>query len=339
MRALVSTVVGGPETLAVGELPDPEPGPGEALLRVRACGVNYPDALTIRDLYQVKYPRPFAPGAEVCGVVERLGPGALGVVVGDLVVASCMTGGMAERIAVPAAACTRVPPGTPPELAAGFMLTYSTAWHALQDRAALRAGETLLVLGAAGGVGAAAVDVGRALGARVVVAASSAERVAFARALGAVDGCVYPASLDGSDAVRALAAQLKALVGPRGADVVLDPVGGACSEAALRAIAREGRFLVVGFVAGIPRVPLNLVLLKACRIVGVDVRMFREETPDRAAANAAGLVAMMADGRLRPPPVEAFPLERAPEAIARLMQRRAIGKLVVTLEREGPVSP
>ncbi len=339
MRALVSTVVGGPETLAIGALPDPEPGPGEVLLRVRACGVNYPDALTIRDLYQVKYPRPFAPGAEVCGVVERLGEGAAGVAVGDLVVASCMTGGMAERIAVPAAACTRVPPGTPPERAAGFMLTYSTAWHALKDRAALRAGETLLVLGAAGGVGAAAVDVGRALGARVVVAASSAERVAFARSLGAVDGCVYPASIDGPQGVRAVAAELKALVGPRGADVVLDPVGGAYSEAALRAIAREGRFLVVGFVAGIPRVPLNLVLLKACRIVGVDVRMFREEAPDRAAANAAELVAMMADGRLRPPAGEVFPLEGAPEAIARLMQRRAIGKLVVILEPAAPVSP
>jgi NADPH2:quinone reductase len=250
-----------------------------------------------------------------------------------------MTGGMAERIAVPAAACTRIPPDTSPELAAGFMLTYSTAWHALVDRAGLRAGETLLVLGAAGGVGAAAVDVGRALGARVVVAASSAERIAFARSLGAADGLVYPASLDGPDAVRALAGEFKRAVGPRGADVVLDPVGGAYSEAALRAVAREGRFLVVGFVAGISRVPLNLVLLKACRIVGVDVRMFREETPDRAAANAAELVAMMADGRLRPPAAEVFPLERAPEAIARLMTRRAIGKLVVTLDRAAPVSP
>ena len=339
MRALVSTVVGGPETLAIGELPEPEPAPGQVLLRVRACGVNYPDALTIRDLYQVKYPRPFAPGAEVCGVVERLGEGAAGVAVGDLVVASCMTGGMAERVAVPAAACTRVPPGTSPIVAAGFMLTYSTAWHALRDRAALRPGETLLVLGAAGGVGAAAVDVGRALGARVVAAASSDERLAFARALGAVDGLAYPAALDGTEAIRALAAGLKARVGPRGADVVLDPVGGAYSEAALRAIAREGRFLVVGFVAGIPRVPLNLVLLKACRIVGVDVRMFREETPGRAAENAAELVAMLADGRLRPPVAETFPLERAPEAILRLMARRAVGKLVVSLEPGAGVSP
>lgn len=332
MRALVSTAPGGPETLVVGELPEPVPAPGEVLLRVLACGVNFPDALTIRDLYQVKYPRPFAPGAEVCGVVEALGEGATGVAAGELVVASCMTGGMAQRLAVPARACTRLPAGTDPVRAAGFMLTYSTAWHALVDRAALRAGETVLVLGAAGGVGSAAVDIGRALGARVVAAASSDERVAFARALGASEGVVYPATVDAADgAVRAVAATLKAAVGPAGADVIVDPVGGALSEAALRVLGREGRFLVTGFVAGIPRVPLNLVLLKSSRIVGVDVRMFREAHPERAAENAARLVAMLADGRLRPPPVEAVPLERGADAIARLTARRAIGKLVVTV--------
>jgi NADPH2:quinone reductase len=332
VRALVSTVPGGPESLAVGTLPDPDPGPGEVLLRVHACGVNFPDALTIRDLYQVRYPRPFAPGAEVCGTVERLGEGAAGLAVGDRVVASCMTGGMAERLAVPARACTRLPPGTDPTRAAGFMLTYATAWHALVDRAAVRAGETVLVLGAAGGVGSAAVDIGRALGTRVIAAASSDERLAFARALGAAEGVVYPRTVEAADgAVRAVAATLKAAIGPGGADVIVDPVGGALSEAALRVLGREGRFLVVGFVAGIPRVPLNLVLLKSSRIVGVDVRMFRDEHPRPAAENAARLVSMLADGTLRPPPVEAVPLERGAEAIARLMERRATGKLVVTV--------
>lgn len=331
MKALLSRVVGGPETLTIEEVPDPIAGPGDLVLRVHACGVNYPDALFIRDLYQVKWPRPFTPGGEVCGTVEQVGPDVTGFAVGDRVVSYCGLGGMAERIRLPAARCVRVPPGTPAETGAGFLLTYATALHGLKDRGALRAGETLLVLGAAGGVGAAAVDLGRALGARVIAAASSEEKLAFARRLGAADGIVYPAAIDDAAAARATAAAFKACVGERGADVILDPVGGPYSECALRAIARDGRHLVVGFTAGIPRVPLNLTLLKACRIVGVDVRLFGEELPREAAANAALLVDMLTDGRLRPAVTEVFPLERAAEAIARMTERRALGKLVVSV--------
>ena len=332
MKALLSRVVGGPETLTIEELPDPVPGPGQVRLRVRACGVNYPDALFIRDLYQVKWPRPFSPGGEVCGVVELLGEGASGLAAGDLVVVRCGIGGMAERLVVPAANCIRIPDDTPVELAAGFLLTYATAYHGLVDRGGLRPGETLLVPGAAGGVGVAAIDLGRALGARVVAAVSSEEKAAFARKAGAEACFVYPSSIDDTETAKAVGAGLKTLVGAHGADLVFDPVGGAYSEAALRAIARGGRFLVVGFTAGIPRVPLNLTLLKACQIVGVDLRMFGEEDPGRNAGNARILLRMLADGRLKPAVSEVFPLERAHEALERLPARRALGKMVVRID-------
>lgn len=332
MKALLSRSAGGPETLTLEEVPDPRPAAGQVRLRVRACGVNYPDALFIRDLYQVKWPRPFSPGGEVCGEVEMLGDGVTGLAVGDLVVGRCGIGGMAQRVVMPARSCTRVPAGTPVEVAASFLLTYATAYHGLVDGAGIRSGETLLVLGAAGGVGSAAIDLGKALGARVVAAASSDEKAAFARGIGADDAWVYPASIDDTAAAKAASAGFKALAGERGADVVFDPVGGAYSEAALRAIARDGRFLVVGFTAGIPRVPLNLTLLKACRIIGVDVRMFGEEHPDRNAANAAELLRMLAEGRLKPAVTEVFPLERAPQAIERLGARGAMGKMVVAVD-------
>ena len=332
MKALLSRVVGGPETLTLEEVPDPLPGPGQVRLRVRACGVNYPDALFIRDLYQVKWPRPFSPGSEVCGEVELLGEGVTEFAVGDRVVGRCGIGGMAQRVVIAATSCIRLPAGAPVEVAAGFLLTYATVYHGLVDCAGLSAGETLLVLGAAGGVGSAAIDLGRALGARVVAAASTPEKAEFARKAGADATWVYPDDIPDSNAAKAVSAGFKALAGEQGANVVLDPVGGAYSEAALRAIARDGRFLVVGFTAGIPRVPLNLTLLKACRIIGVDLRMFGEEHPQRSAANAATLLQMLADGRLKPAVSEVFPLARAPEALERLTARGAMGKMVVTID-------
>lgn len=332
MKALLSRVTGGPETLTLEEVPDPAPAAGQVLLRVHACGVNYPDALHIRDLYQVKHPRPFSPGGEVCGTVTALGEGVSGLAVGDLVVGRCGWGGMAQMVALPARSCLRVPPDTPVETAAAFLLAYATAWHALKDNARLKAGETLLVLGAAGGTGNAAIDLGRELGARVVAAASTEQKVAFAREIGAEAGWVYPSRIDDTEAAKAASAGLKALVGTHGADVVFDPVGGAYSEAALRAIARNGRFLVIGFTAGIPRVPLNLTLLKACSIVGVDLRMFGEERPEASAENAAELVRMLAEGRVRPRITDVYPLDRAPEAIARLTDRSALGKMVVRID-------
>ena len=331
MKALLSRVVGGPETLTLEEVPDPVAEAGQVRVRVRACGVNYPDALFIRDLYQVKWPRPFSPGGEVCGVVDQIGDGVTQFAIGDLVVGRCGIGGMAERLVLPAQSCTRLPPDTPAEVAAAFLLTYATAYHGLVDCAQMKAGETLLVLGAAGGVGSAAVDLGHALGARVVAAASSEEKVAFARGLGADDGWVYPATIEDAAAAKAASAGFKALVGEHGADVVFDPVGGAYSEAALRATARHGRFLVAGFTAGIPKVPLNLTLLKACRIIGVDLRMFGLEQPERSAANAAELLRMLREGQLKPAVTEVFPLERAPEALEKLSARSAMGKMVVSI--------
>lgn len=331
MKALMSRAAGGPETLTLEEVADPVARAGEVLVRIRACGVNYPDALFIQDLYQVKWPRPFSPGGEICGTVEQLGEGVTRFAVGDLVVGRCGIGGMAEKIALPAQRCIRVPANTPVEVAASFLLTYATAYYGLKDHARLQPGETLLVLGASGGTGSAAVDIGRAMGARVVAAVSSGEKAEFARRSGAEAAWVYPSVVDDSASARATSAGLKALAGERGADVVFDPVGGGYSEAALRAIARGGRFLVIGFAAGIPRVPLNLTLLKESRIFGVDVRMFGEERPDDAARNAAELVEMLAQGRLNPVVTEVYPLARAGEAIAKVAARGALGKLAVSI--------
>jgi NADPH2:quinone reductase len=332
MKALLSIAPGPADTLVLREVPDPVPASGQLLLRVKACGVNFPDALHIQDLYQVKLPRPFSPGGEVCGVVEQLGPGVTGFSEGDLVIGRCGSGGMAEKLAIDADRCVRIPAGTPPAQAAAFILTYATAWYALVDRAAARAGESLLVLGAAGGTGCAAIDVGRALGLDVLAAASSPEKLAFAIEAGARAGVVYPDRLDDKAAQKTLTDQFKALVGPGGADIVFDPVGGPYTEPALRATGRDGRLLVVGFTAGIPRIPTNLILLKVCQMVGVDWRDFTEQQPARNARHVAALVRLWQDGRLRPRVSATYPLERAPEAITRLTDRRALGKLVVTID-------
>ena len=332
MRALLSLAPGPADTLVLRDIPDPVAGPGQLLVRVRDCGVNFPDALHIQDLYQVKRARPFSPGGEFCGHVESLGDGVEGFAVGDLVIGRCGSGAMAQRIALPADRCVAIRADSPITEAAALILTYATAWYALVDRAQARAGETMLVLGAAGGLGCAMIDLGRALGLHVVAAASSQEKLDFALACGAGDGIVYPASLEGKDAQRALTDRLKALVGPRGADIVADPVGGAYTEPALRATGRDGRLLVMGFTAGIPRIPTNLVLLKVCQIVGVDWRDFTEQQPERNARNMQALVRLWHEGRIRPRVAATYPLERAPEAIARLAARGALGKLVITVD-------
>jgi NADPH2:quinone reductase len=332
MKAMLSRQPGGPETLELTECPDPVPGPGEVLLAVKACGVNYPDSLIIEDRYQFKPARPFAPGGEVSGVIEALGPGVTGLAIGDRVIGSVIAGGMAERLAVPAARCTPIPDAMPFDEAAAFILTYGTSYHALKQRAALKAGETLLVLGAAGGVGIAAVELGRAMGAHVVAAASSDEKVAFARSCGAQAGLVYPAGPFDKAGARALASLFKGACGERGADVIYDPVGGDYSEAALRAVAYEGRFLVVGFPAGIARMPLNLALLKACQIVGVFWGEFARRDPDGNRRNNAELLALYAEGKIRPHISARFPLAEAGSAIAHLAARKAQGKVVVLMD-------
>jgi NADPH2:quinone reductase len=332
MKALISHGPGGPETLAFEDIPQPLPQAGEVLLKVLSVGMNFPDALYIRDLYQVKMPRPFAPGSEVCGIVEALGTGTEGLAVGDRVIARCGTGGLAEKVATLATRCVKIAPDAPAHEAAALLLTYTTSYHALVDCGHVQAGETLLVLGAAGGVGSAALDLGRALGARVLAAASSQEKLDFALRHGAQDGIVYPgdaASLSTRDSQKALADQLKQLVGPHGADLVYDPVGGPYSEAATRTLRPHGRHLVVGFTAGIPRLPLNLVLLKRSLIVGVDLRNFSESDPQANARNVQTIIDLWQAGKIRPAVSTRFAFEQGAQALVALESRQALGKLVV----------
>jgi NADPH2:quinone reductase len=332
MKAILSTRVGGPETLSLEELPDPKPGAGEVLLAVKACGVNYPDLLIIEDRYQFKPPRPFAPGGEVAGVVEAVGPGVAQFKPGDRVIGSSIAGGMAEKLVLEADRCIAMPASMPFDEASALVLTYGTTIYALKDRGHLAKGETLLVLGAAGGVGISAVELGKAYGARVIAAVSSEEKLAFARKHGADDGVVYPPGPFDKAGAKALADLFKKACGENGADVIYDPVGGEYTEAALRAIAWEGRLLVVGFPAGIPKLPLNLTLLKSCQVVGVFWGAFTRRDPAANAANLNELMQLYARGAIRPVVSERFPLAKAGEAIARLGARKAMGKIVVTME-------
>ncbi|HRJ70385.1 MAG TPA: NADPH:quinone oxidoreductase family protein [Beijerinckiaceae bacterium] len=331
MKAILSETVGGPETLVLREIDAPSPGPKQALIAVKAVGVNFPDALIIRDLYQFKPQRPFAPGGEIAGVVEAVGAEVKRLKPGDRVIGFCGWGGMAEKIALDEARCIPYPADIPFDVAAGLLMTYATSHHALKDRAALKPGETLLVLGAAGGVGIAAVELGKAAGATVVAAVSSEEKAAVAKKHGADRTLIYPAGPFDADGRKALAAVFKDAVGPNGANVIYDPVGGDYSEAALRAIAYEGRFLVVGFPAGIPKLPLNLTLLKACQVIGVFWGDFTVRRPRDNAANIMELLGMLRDGTIRPEISSRYPLERAGEAIAELAERRARGKVIVTV--------
>ena len=329
MRALLSHEPGGPETLRLEEVPDPVAGPGELLVRVRAGSINYPDVLIIEDKYQLKPPRPFAPGSEIAGEVEAVGEGVEGWSVGDRLIAATGFGGLVDKVVVSAKVAIPLPAERSFEEGSALLLTYATSIHALLDRGRLKAGQTLLVLGAAGGVGIAAVEIGKAVGARVIAAASSEDKAAAAKAAGADEAVVYPTGeLDG----RAVAQLFKDAVGPAGADVIFDPVGGAYSEAALRSIAWEGRFLVVGFPAGIAKLPLNLTLLKSCDVCGVFWGAFAARDPKANAAHVEQLFRWWAEGKIAPKISATYPLERAGEAIAALRDRSAIGKLVVTLD-------
>ena len=332
MKAMLSKSVGGPQTLVLEEMPDPTPGAGEVLLAVKACGVNFPDLLIIEDRYQFKPPRPFAPGGEVAGLVEAVGPAVERLKPGDRVIGSCGHGGMADRLLIAEASCIAMPANMPFDIASALVLTYGTSMHALKDRANIKPGETLLVLGAAGGVGLSAVELGKAFGARVIAAASSQEKVALAREHGADAGVVYPPGPFDKAGTKALSDLFKGACGANGADVIYDPVGGDYSEAALRAIAWEGRLLVVGFPAGIARLPLNLTLLKSCQIVGVFWGGFARRDPTANAANIAELMQLYAKGAIKPRISERYPLARAGDAIARLAERKAMGKIVVTMD-------
>lgn len=332
MKALLSRNPGGPETLELAELPDPVAGPGQLLVQVKACAINYPDVLIIEDKYQFKPPRPFAPGGEVAGVVEAVGESVTGWKPGDRLIAMLGHGGLAEKVLVGAATALPLPAERSFEDGSALILTYATTIHALLDRGKLAAGETLLVLGAAGGVGLAAVELGKAFGARVVAAVSSEEKAAAVRDAGADLALVYPRGPFDKDGAKALAQQFKDAVGSNGADVIYDPVGGDYTEAALRAIAWEGRHLVVGFPAGIPKLPLNLTLLKSCDVRGVFWGAFAARDPKANAAHIRTLFELWDAGKIAPRVSRTWPLAQGAEAIAFMAARQAVGKLVVTME-------
>jgi NADPH:quinone reductase-like Zn-dependent oxidoreductase len=332
MKALLSTAPGGPETLVLSELADPVAGPGELLVRVRAAAINYPDVLIIEDKYQMRPPRPFAPGGEIAGEVEAVGEGVEGWNVGDRLIAVPGFGGLAEKIVIPAKSAIPLPASRSFVDGAALLLTYATSIHALYDRGNLKAGETLLVLGAAGGVGLAAIELGKARGARVIAAVSSEEKAQAARDAGSDEAIVYPRGPFDKDGSKALAEQFKAAVGPGGADVIYDPVGGDYAEPALRSIAWEGRYLVVGFPAGIPKLPLNLTLLKSCDVRGVFWGAFAARDPRANAAHVETLFRMWDEGAIGPRVSETYELAKGGEAIAALAARRVIGKVVVTLD-------
>ncbi len=332
MKALLSTSRGGPETLELRDLPDPVAGAGQLLVRVKACAINYPDVLIIEDKYQFKPERPFAPGGEIAGEVEAVGEGVTGWSPGDRLIAMIGHGGLAEKVVVPAAMAVPLPEGRSFTEGSALILTYGTTIHALLDRGRLKAGETLLVLGAAGGVGLAAVELGKAYGARVIAAVSSEEKAEAARAAGADATMIYPRGPFDRDSSKALAARFKEAVGPAGADLVYDPVGGDYAEPALRSIAWEGRYLVIGFPAGIPKLPLNLTLLKSCDVRGVFWGAFAARDPKANAAHLRTLFELWEEGRIAPRVTRTWPLAQGGEAIAHMAARRAVGKLVVTMD-------
>jgi NADPH2:quinone reductase len=330
MRTVLSTRTGGPDTLELTDVDPPTAGPGQVVLDVKAVSVNYPDVLIIEDLYQFKPARPFAPGAEVSGVVASLGEGVSEVRVGDRVLAVPGFGGMAEQVAVAANACIPIPDTMPFDDAAALLMAYGTSHYALKDRAHAKAGESLFVLGAAGGVGLAAVQLGKAMGLTVIAGCSSQEKVDLCLSHGADAGIVYPRQPLDRDQQKALSNEIKA-AGGGGVDIVYDAVGGDYAEPSVRALNWEGRFLVIGFPAGIPALPLNLTLLKSCQIVGVFWGAFVMSQPEANAANVAELFTWYGEGKIKPYIASRYPLEQSADAIRELGERRAEGKVIVTI--------
>lgn len=331
MKALLSTAAGGPETLTLGELPDPVAGPGQVLVAVKAASINFPDVLIIEDKYQFKPPRPFAPGGEVAGVVEAVGEGVAGFAVGDRVIALCGNGGLSEKVAVAVQSAFKMPDDMPFEHGASLLMTYGTSAHAYRDRAQIKAGDNVLVLGGAGGIGISAIELAKAWGCRVVAGVSSEAKADIAKAAGADEVVVYPRQPFDKDQSKALAEMFKAAAGPQGYDIVYDTVGGDYSEPAVRAIGWEGKFLVVGFPAGIAKLPLNLTLLKSCDVCGVFWGAFAARDPKKNHANIAELFELYSAGKIKPLVSGTYSLERGGDAIAMLGNREATGKLVVTI--------
>jgi len=322
MKALLCRNYGSLDDLTVEDVPAPVAGPGQVLIDVKAASVNFPDALMVQGKYQVRPPLPFAAGGELAGIVLATGEGVKHVKPGMPVVAISMTGAFAEQVVVDARRVLPLDAAVDLELAATLPTTYGTMYHALTDRAQLKAGESLLVLGAGGGIGTATIELGKIAGATVIAAASSTEKLAAARQCGA-DHLIDYSKED-------LRARLKEITGDKGVDVVCDPVGGAYSEAALRATGWGGRFLVIGFAAGeIPKIPLNLVLLKGCSIVGVFWGDFMRRDPQRGGQELMQLATWLREGRIRPTIAARYPLADGREALRHVFERRAVGKVLI----------
>ena len=323
MQAVVCVEHGPPEALVVKDVPLPEPGKGQVRLKVAAAGVNFPDTLIIQNLYQSKPPLPFIPGGEAAGTIDAVGEGVTDLHAGDRAVVMTGTGCFAEYVIANRAQVIPIVGDMPFDLAAGFTMTYGTSHHALKQRARLQPGETLLVLGAAGGVGLTAVELGKVMGARVIAAASTDEKLALTREYGADATINY--------ATQNLRDEIKALTGGKGPDVIYDPVGDRFAEPAFRSIAWNGRYLIVGFAGGnIPSLPLNLPLIKGASLVGVFWGAFTQGEPEVHRANMAELLDWYAAGKLRPHVSKHFPLSEGPAAIRWMMDRKATGKVVLT---------
>ena len=332
MKALLCTHYGPPEEMELREVPSLKPGKNQVVVSVKACGVNFPDVLMIQDKYQFRPTLPFAPGGEVAGTVKELGEGVANVKVGDRVCVSVGNGGFAEEVVADSRRLIKVPENVGFDVASAFIVTYGTSYHALKDRAKLKAGETLVVLGAAGGVGLSAVELGHAMGAKVIAGASSQDKVNLAKKHGASDGFVYPRLPLTRDQQKQISDTIKTLTGGQGADVLYDPVGDQYAEPSLRAMNWEGRYLVIGFAAGeIPRVPLNLTLLKGCDVLGVFWGASTARDPNRAQQSLYEIMGMIAQGKIHPHVSEKIPLAEGAKAIRSLMDRKAQGKVVVTM--------
>ncbi len=335
MKALLCKEYGPPESLSYEEIDDPEIKEGHVLVDIYSASVNFPDVLMIEDKYQFKPPLPFPPGGESSGIITEIGSGVSGFNVGDRVIASSGFGSFAEKILVDPGSLTAIPESMDHNTASAFLMTYGTSHYALKDRADIQKGESLLVLGAAGGVGLAAVELGKAMGAKVIAAASSEEKLKTCIEHGADETLLYPSGNMDRDQQKKLSDEIKELSGGWGADVIYDPVGGDYAEPALRATAWEGRYLVIGFAAGdIPKIPLNLALLKSCQIVGVFWGAFKGREPDAHNANVDELLVMYEKGLLKPHISSLYSLEDGAKAIRDLADRKAKGKVVVQVRAE-----
>jgi len=321
MKALLCKELGHPNKMVLEEVPSPQPKENEILLKVKACSVNFPDTLIVQGLYQFKPDLPFSPGSDVSGIVKAVGEKVKHVKVGDEAFGIVSHGGFAQEVIVPGKAIFTKPEDMEHEIAASFMMAYGTSYYALKNRAKLKEGETLLVLGASGGVGLAAVELGKIMGAKVIAAASTNEKLELCKQYGADELINY----NEED----LKTKTKELTNGKGADVIIDPVGGNYTEAALRATAWEGRFLVVGFPAGIAKIPMNLPLLKSCQIVGVFWGAYAMQFPKENMMNTMTLIQLYRDGRLKPHIQKTYTLKNAQQALIDMMDRKVMGKIVV----------